>query len=374
MKAAVVGCGMISETYLVSLRQFQVIEVAACCDLNEERAHRVAEKFHIEALSWEEILKKEEIELVINLTNPAAHYKITKQALEAGKHVYSEKMIAVEKEDGFDLCRTAKKCGLRLGVAPDTFLGAGIQTARYVLEHGLAGEVTSGLVSLNKDFYVMGDILPHLLKAGGGILFDSGCYYLTALVYLLGPVRKVTGFAAVNRPERENRRVGSIHYGEKIRVESENVVAGALAFECGALVSLHFSSESIMNENSRMELYGTNGILSLGDPNTFDGKVMLQKPLQLPVEFPFTHGYAGQSRGIGAAEMAWAIGQNRPHRASMEMALHVFEIAHGLLESAKSGTEYEMMTTFEKPAMLPEGYVDNGAWGPTQERALAEWK
>lgn len=374
MKTAVVGCGMISETYLTSLKQFQILEVTACCDLNEERARRIAEQFHIAVMSWEEILKNEEIELVINLTNPAAHYKMTKEALEAGKHVYSEKMIAVEKQDGWRLCDIARQNHVRLGVAPDTFLGAGIQTARYVLEHGLVGAVTSGLVSLNKDFYVIGDILPHLLKAGGGILFDSGCYYLTALVYLLGPVRRVTGFAAINRPERENRRVGNPHYGEKVLVESENVTAGALAFESGALVSLHFTSESIMNENSRLELYGTKGILSLGDPNTFSGEVILQKPLQPPAAFPFTHGYAGQSRGIGAAEMAWAILQDRPHRASMEMALHVFEIAHGLLESAKSGKQYEMTTTFEKPAILPEGYLDNGAWGPTAERALAEWK
>lgn len=374
MKTAVVGCGIISETYLTSLKQFQILEVVGCCDLDVKKAEKLANQFGIAAISWEEILENREIELVINLTNPAAHYKITRAALEAGKHVYSEKMIAVEKEDGFRLCEIARQNHVRLGVAPDTFLGAGIQTARYVLEHGLVGDVTSGLVSLNKDFYVLGDILPHLLKAGGGILFDSGCYYLTALVYLLGPVKCVTGFAAINRPERENRRVGNQHYGEKVLVESENVVAGALAFESGALVSLHFSSESVMNENSRLELYGTKGILSLGDPNTFNGKVILQKPLQSPAEFPFTHGYAGQSRGIGAAEMAWAILQNRPHRAGMEMALHVFEIAHGILESAKSGKQYEMTTTFEKPAILPEGYLDNGAWGPVTERALAEWK
>lgn len=374
MKTAVVGCGMISETYLTSLKQFQIIEVVGCCDLDVKRAEKLAEQFGIAVISWEEILESREIELVINLTNPAAHYSITKAALEAGKHVYSEKMIAVEKEDGWRLCEIARQNHVRLGVAPDTFLGAGIQTARYVLDHGLAGSVTSGLVSLNKDFWVMGDILPHLLKAGGGILFDSGCYYLTALACLLGPVKYVTGFTAVNRPERENRRVGNPHYGEKVLVESENVVAGALMFESGVLVSLHFNSESIMNENFRLELYGTNGILSLGDPNTFNGEVVLQKPLQAPAVFPFTHGYSGQSRGIGAAEMAWAIRQQRPHRAGMEMALHVFEIAHGILESAKSGKQYKMTTTFEKPAPLPEGYLDNGVWGPTEERALAEWK
>ena len=130
MKAAVVGCGMISETYLTSLKQFQSIEVAACCDLDKERAYRTAEKFHTEALTWEEILEDERIEMVINLTNPAAHYSITKGALEAGKHVFSEKMIAVEKQEGFALCRIARERGVRLGVAPDTFLGAVIQTAR----------------------------------------------------------------------------------------------------------------------------------------------------------------------------------------------------------------------------------------------------
>lgn len=374
MNTAVIGCGMISDTYLQSLKQFSILQIDSCCDLNEDRAAAMAGKFGIRARTLDDILEDKNIELIINLTNPSAHYEITRRALEAEKHVYSEKMIAVEWEEGKELCRLAQEKGKRLGVAPDTFLGAGIQTARYLLDHGMIGEVTSAILSLNKDFEVFGDILPHLNRRGGGILFDSGCYFLTALVYLLGPVKQVTGFAGISRPERENKRVGNVHYGEKSVVECENVAAGALRFESGAIAAFHFNADSILNENYKFELYGTQGILELGDPNLFEGRVRMQKPLQETVDMPFTHGYQKQARGIGAAEMAWAVRQNRPHRAGMEQALHVFEIVHGIMKSSETGKTYEMETTCSRGASLPEGYVDNGAWGPTEERALAEWQ
>lgn len=374
MNAAVIGCGMISDTYLQSMQQFSILQVTACCDLDKQRAEVTADKFGICARNLEDILNDDGIELIINLTSPSAHYAITKQALEAGKHVYSEKMIAVEWEEGKELCRIAEKQKKRLGAAPDTFLGAGIQTAGYLAAHGMIGEVTSAVISLNKDFTVFGDILPHLNRRGGGILFDSACYYLTALVHLLGPVKKVTGFTKISRPERENKRVGDLHYGEKKVVECENIAAGALQFESGATAAFHFNADSILNETFRFELYGTHGILELGDPNLFGGKVYLQKPLQKAVEMPFTHGYQKQARGIGAAEMAWAIRQNRPHRAGMEQALHVFEIIHGIMKSAQTGKVYDMETSCSKSKALREGYVDNGAWGPTEERALAEWE
>lgn len=373
MKTAIIGCGMISHTYLQSLKQFAVLQVVACCDLEEERAAKTAAEFEIQARHMEDILKDDEIELIINLTSPAAHFSITKKALEAGKHVYSEKMIAVDWEDGVELCKIAEKKGKRLGAAPDTFLGAGIQTARYYVDRGMIGEVTSAVISLNKNFDIFGDILPHLNRKGGGILFDSACYYLTALVHLFGPVERITGFAKISRPEKENKRVGDIHYGEKSIVESENIAAGALQFASGVTVAFHFNADSIVNENFRFELYGTHGVLQLGDPNLFDGKVYMQKPLQKAVEMPFTHGYQKQARGIGAAEMAWAIRQNRPHRAGMEQALHVFEIVHGIIKSAQTEKTYYMETTCEKSNALGEGYIDNGAWGPTEERVLAEW-
>ena len=370
MKTAIIGCGMISRTYLTCLKKFSILEIAACCDLNEERAQAMAEEFGIRQMTFEEILSDSDIELIINLTNPAAHYQLTKQALLAGKHVYSEKMLAVELTEGKELVELAAAKNLRLGAAPDTFLGGGIQTAGYIIRHGLIGQVTSAALSVSRDYFITGDMLPHLNKRGGGIAFDVGCYYLTALLSILGPVEKVTGFTGVNRPERVNQRVGTLRYGEKMIVECENIVTASMVLKSGVLVSVHFTSEAIVNEVPRLEIYGTEGILFAGDPNNFDSPVYLQKMMSDKVCFPFTHGYTEQARGIGAAEMAWAVKAGRPHRASMEMAYHVFEAVHGMTLSAKEEKVYYMQSDFTPPVPLPEGFLDNGDWGPVQEAAL----
>lgn len=201
IKAAVVGCGAISDIYMQNLTErFQVIKLVACTDLNEERMRQQAKKYHLQAGSWQEILENPEIEMIINLTNPKAHYQITRAALEHKKHVFSEKMIAVSLEEGKELCRLAKENGVRLGVAPDTFLGGSIQTARYIVEKGLIGEVLSAVVSLNRNFDIFGDILPHLHKEGGNLPFDCGCYYMTALASIIGPAKRVCGFARLHQP------------------------------------------------------------------------------------------------------------------------------------------------------------------------------
>lgn len=370
INTAIIGCGMISKTYLKSLQQFQILEVTACCDLDEERASSIAELFSIKKMTFDEILSDVKIQFIINLTNPNAHYLITKKALEAGKHVYSEKMLSVTLEEGKELCEIAKEKRLRLGVAPDTFLGGSIQTARYMIEHELIGEVTSAVISVNRDYFITGDILPHLNKLGGGIAFDVGCYYLTAIASILGTVEKVTGFAKINRAERVNQRVGTPLYQQETRVEENNVTAAALQFSSGVLATVHFNSESIVDEMPHLELYGTKGIIIMGDPNTFDAPVYLKKMLGEKVLFPFTHGYTRQARGIGAAEMGWAMQENRPHRASMEMAYHILEIVNGIMISAKEEKTYHMKSGFTLPQSLPEGYLDIGEWGPVEERAI----
>lgn len=374
LKTAIVGCGMISDTYLKSLRQFYILEPVACSDLNQVRANATAEKYGLKAYPLEEILKNPEIELILNLTSPGAHYEITKKALEAGKHVYSEKMIAVELEEGKELLFLARQKNLRLGVAPDTFLGAGIQTGRYLTDRHIIGEITSAVISVNRDFSVFGEFLPHLNRRGGSILFDVGCYYLTALVSILGPIEQITAMTKAEETSRINRRIGHPDYGKLIESTNETVVCAVLRFKSGTLSTLHMNASSILDEQSTLDLYGTNGILSFGDPNTFDGPVRLRKALNPEVTFPFTHGYCRSIRGLGAADMGWAIRQNRPHRASMEMAFHVFEAVHGILSSAASKSVYQMQSTFTRPAPLPEGYRGNGVWGPTEESALAEYE
>ncbi len=371
LRAAIIGCGVISDIYIQSLQnKFKIIDVVACFDLNEDKMANTANNYHLRAMSYEAILADDQIQMIINLTNPQAHYDVIKQALEHHKHVFSEKMIAVNLEDGQELCQLAKENHVRLGVAPDTFLGAGIQTARYIVDKGLIGHPLSAIVSLNRDFDVYADIFPHMNQVGGTLPFDTGCYYMTALASILGPAVRVSAFGRRYRPERIGKRTDRPWFGESSTVEAQNIVTAIVEYENGTLCTVHFNSENILAEDPVLTLFGDEGTLKLGDPNNFDSPNILQKPNNDPVDFPFSHGYRENSRGLGAAEMAWSITKQRPHRASMEMAYHVFELIHGMYISANQSQIYELQSTFEKPAPLPTGYLDNGFWGPTEESAL----
>lgn len=371
IKTAVVGCGVISDVYMKSFKEkFSVIDLCACSDLDEGRSRAAAKKYEIQAMSFQEILEDTGIELVINLTSPAAHYSLTRKALEHGKHVYSEKMLATTFEEAKELCRIAREHHVRLGCAPDTFLGGGLQTARYAADRNLVGKILSGVVSLTRDYGVYGENLPHLYKKGGSVLYDMGCYYLTALCSLLGAVKQITAFGSKTEETHHVKRVGSPYFGQEITLDECNVITALLSFKNGALITLHLNSATILNESFHLELYGESGILRMGDPNTFGGKVMLEKTGNASVELPFTHGFLGQSRGLGAAEMAWSIAAERPHRVSMEMALHVSEIVSGILKSIDTGTIYVTQTDFERPSPLPEGFIGQGFWEPEEESAL----
>ena len=371
IRAAIIGCGTISDIYMQNLTEkYQIIDLTACSDMNTERMREQAEKYHVRAMTYPEILKDPDIEMVINLTTPKAHYSVTKQALEHKKHVFSEKMIAVELEDGKELCRLAAENGVRLGVAPDTFLGGSAQTARYIIEKGLIGEALSVVVSINRNYDIFGDILPHLHMRGGNVPFDVGCYFMTTLASIFGPAKRVCGFSALHGKERTNRRIGSPWFGEKIQVESENILACTVEYKNGILATVHMNSETVLDERPMLEVYGTEGILVMGDQNRFDSPVYVKKMLGDMIPFPFTHGYTDNSRGLGAAEMAWSILQNRPHRASMEMAYHVFELIHAMLESAEKHQVVELKSEFLVPKPLQTGYLDNGFWGPTEESVL----
>lgn len=371
MKTAVVGCGVISDIYIQSLKnKFKITDMVACYDRNDYKMEDKAEKYGIRAMSYEEILNDPSIELIVNLTTPVSHYSMTKKALEHGKHVFTEKMLCVTPEEGKELCALAKEKGLRIGVAPDTFLGGSIQTARYIVDKGLIGTPLTAVVSLNRNNDIYGDILPHLHKMGGTMPYDVGCYYMTALANILGPAARVSAFGRCYREDRLGKRVDKPWFGEEVHVEDYNIMTASVEYASGVLCSVHFNSENILDEQPHLEIFGTNGILVMGDPNKFGSPVYLKKPMGEKIQFPFTHGYTEDSRGLGAAEMAWSIQKGRPHRASMEMAYHIFEMIYGMYESAHHGKIYEMETTFEKPEALPEGYIDNGFWGPTEESAL----
>ena len=372
MKTAIVGCGSISTIYMESLTngRFRILELCACSDMDEARMRQSAERFGIRALSLDEVLADESIELVINLTTPAAHYPVTKRALLAGKHVFSEKMIAVELEEGKELVALANEKGLRLGVAPDTFLGASVQTARYIVEKGLIGRPVSCRASVSRNYGIYGEFLPHLYKKGAGIGFDMGGYYLTALASILGPLASVSAYTAISGKQRVNTRVGAPMFEQHYDLEVPNVLVAAMQYESGVLGTLHMNADSILDERTSLEIYGTDGILLMGDPNQFGAPVYLQKTNAQPIAFPFTHGFEQNSRGLGAAEMAWSIRAGRNHRASKEMAYHVFETMHGMMLSAESGAAHKMQSTFALPAALPEGYIGDGGWTRIEESAL----
>lgn len=375
VKTAVIGCGAVSEMYLNNLKnRFRIIDLAACSDLDIGRMQSRAEQFQIRAMTLDEILDDKEIEMIINLTNPSVHYKVTKAALDAGKHVYSEKMLAVTVEEAQELCRLADERGLYLGVAPDTFLGGTIQTARYLLEQGMIGKPLSFVASITRDFGIFGEILPHLHKTGGSLAMDTGCYYLTALASLLGPAQKVNAFCTTYRPERVNHRMSSPRFEESYHVETENILTANILYKNGVMGVFHANSDCIFDESRILKIYGTEGIISIDDPNQFGSRLTIQKPFGEEVVFPLTHGFEDECRGIGAAEMAWSIRKGRKNRALKEMGYHVLEMLSGMVISARIGKTYEIKSEFEQPQMLPAGYIERkeyGLWAPTEETALA---
>jgi len=372
IRVAIVGCGSISDIYMTNITsgKFQILELVSCSDLMVDRMKESAKKFGIKGMTLDEICADKSIDMVINLTTPAAHYPIIKQCLLAGKHVFSEKMIAVTLEQGEELVALANEKNLHLGVAPDTFLGASVQTAKYIVDSGLIGKPLSCRASISRDYAVYGEFLTHLYKKGAGIGFDMGGYYLTALAAILGPCKNISAFTNINEPHRVNTRVGAQTYGQEYDIEVPNVITATMQYKNGVLGTLHMNSDSLLDETYGLEIYGTDGILYMGNPNEFGDNVYIAKVGCEKTLFPLTHGFAENSRGLGAAEMAWSILAGRDHRASKEMAFHVFEMVHGIMISSEKGKMYRMKSTFKTPAALPAGYIGDGGWTRKEESAL----
>jgi len=246
VKTAVVGCGIISHVYLRNMtRLFRILEVAAVCDLNPDLAQEAAREYGVpRIMTLEEIAADPTIELVVNLTGADAHYAIIKKMLLAGKHVYTEKTMTTRLEQARELVRIADEKGLYLGVAPDTVLGASIQTARWAIDHGLIGDVTSCIVSINRDQNLNAERFRFLRNEGGALPYDVGIYYIQSLLTLLGPVSEVTGFGAP-APERRRQFLFNENDPETWQIPGNNLVTGALRFQRGALGMLHFDGNTI---------------------------------------------------------------------------------------------------------------------------------
>jgi len=359
VKVAVIGCGAISDIYFQNMtKHFEILEVVACCDLNLDIAQQVAQKYGIKVMSLEEIISDQEIDIVVNLTNPAAHYNIIKKLLLSGKNVYTEKVLTADIEEAKQLIDIAKENNRLLCSAPDTFLGAAVQTARFVIDSGIIGKVTSCVAVLQRDAALLAEKFPYTTKPGGGIGIDVGIYYTTALINLLGPAVEVCGMSGIIDPAKNHYFVKNNNFGQQYIQEAETYLIGTVRFEDGCVGSVHFNSRSIRTEKPYVALYGTEGILYLPDPNFFGGEVKVVMKGQIdPIVFPHTHAYDGNDRGLGVAEMAWALSKGRIPRTNGEMAYHALEILTGIIESSKTGSFYQMKSTFAKSEILPRGFL-----------------
>jgi predicted dehydrogenase len=354
LKVGVVGTGTISRTYFEHLAKLPGTEVVAAADLDLARAKAVGEKYGVRALTPDELYDDTEVEAVLNLTIPAAHASVTLAALGAGKHVYGEKPLAVTRQEARPLLEAAESAGLRIGCAPDTVLGTGTQTARVLLDRG---EV--GVPAAASAFFVSPGPEPwhpdpeFYYKPGGGPLLDMGPYYLSALVTLLGPVRRVNG--RVSRAKQE-RTVGSgPKQGTSFGVDVDTHVTGVIEHESGVLTTIVTSFDVWGAKLPRIEVYGSDGTLSVPDPNTFGGDVEVRAAGGRDwTVAPVAGGYAGSGRGYGLADMARAIRQGGAHRASGELAFHVLDIMEALLESgAQDGAPVDVESTVSRSAAVP---------------------
>jgi predicted dehydrogenase len=356
VRVAVIGCGVISDVYLANLARWPIVDVVAVADLDPARAAAKAARYGIpQAATVAEVLADPSIEAVLDLTIPAAHAKVGLAALRAGKSVYNEKPLAVTREDGRLLLEEAAARGLCVGAAPDTILGAGLQTCRRLVDAGAIGAPVAAVATMLSRGPDRWHPDPAFLFAkGAGPLFDMGPYYLTALISLLGPIRRVTGFGRVTRPFRT---VGSgPKAGTTFPVETPSHVAALLDFAAGPIATLTMSFDVWAPSRPPIEVHGTAGTLEVPDPNTFEGPVGLRLVDEAGGDHvPLAFAHAENSRGIGLADMAYAIRTGRPHRAGGEIAYHVLDVMHAILEAAETGRHVELRSTCERPAPLPGG-------------------
>jgi len=355
VNVGIVGCGNISEAYLKVSKTFPILNVVGCADIIPERARAKAEAHGIRAMSVEELLADPEIEIVLNLTIPAAHGQIGLAALEAGKSVYNEKPLATRREDARRMLRLAEEKGLLVGCAPDTFLGAGLQTCRKVIDDGAIGEPVAATALWAGHGHERWHPDPGFFyKPGAGPMFDMGPYYVTALVTLIGPVARVSGSARITFPERTI--ASQPKAGQKIKVETPTHITGTLEFANGAIATVLTSFDIWAHTLPGIEIHGTTGSLRAPDPNTFGGRISVRAAGgQEWTDVPFTHGYAEQSRSIGLADMSYALRAGRRPRASGRLAYHVLDIMQGFLDAASERRHITLSSQVERPAPLPTG-------------------
>ena len=359
----VVGCGNISAAYFTFAPLFKGIEMRAGADLDMKVAQARAKEFGVQASSVADLLASDDIDIVVNLTIPAAHYEVSKAILDAGKHVYSEKPFVLSVREGQDLKKRAERKKLRIGSAPDTFLGGAHQRVRSLIDEGKVGRVTSGTC------YVMSHGMEHwhpnpdfFFQPGGGPVLDIGPYYITNLVQLIGPVKRVAALAAM--PASERTITSRPRFGEKIKVTTPTTIHALMEFENGATVTFNASWDVWKHGHAPIELYGEEGTIFVPDPNFFGGDVLMTNRTDPVKKLPkwehafsvpnqqHADGMMANYRASGLADMALAILEDRPHRCSLELSLHVIDVMTGILRSGETGRFVAMRTSCERPEAL----------------------
>lgn len=403
IKVGVVGCGGICRgTYMDNMiNKFEVIDVVACADLIDSRAQYMVEKYGIKKMTVDEMLADPEIEVIVNLTYPESHFEISSKAMKAGKHVYCEKMMAPTFEEAKELARLAEENNVVFTTAPDTFLGSWEQSARKYLDDGIVGkpitvhaQVTSHYEPETPFFDLEPKYFFFPLHYGGGFPFDLGGYYIHQMINMFGTIKRVTGFGGNINPVRKYTNPKHPKYKEEFIVNTPTTLMAALEFENGVLGTFHISSDSFGSQS--FVVTGTEGRLNLGDPNAFSSRISVVRPGAAPefativagetpkeegpkktgeddrqclgeanpaqeVQLPLMHPFYNSLRGVGLADMCYAIINGRRPRCHYDIGLHAIEVIHGIEESCKTGKIYEMTTKCERPAAIkPCAYALSG--------------
>jgi predicted dehydrogenase len=356
-RIGIAGIGKISGIYLDNLTGMfgKRVKLTAVTDLIAERAEKAAADYQVRAVKdIAGLIKDPEVDIVLNLTQPQYHFEVALAAVKAGKHVYGEKPLCVKREEAAELLKTAAAKKVRVGSAPDTFLGAGIQTCRKLLDDGWIGSPVAATAFMMNHGHEHWHPAPEFYyKTGGGPLFDMGPYYLTALVNLLGPVARVSGSA--QRGLGTRTITSEPLKGKTIKVEVPTHIAGVLDFASGAVGTIITSFDVYSHTLPFIEIYGTEGTLRVPDPNTFGGPVYVKRfRAEEWSELPLLKSYPDNSRGLGITDMAEAITKGKPHRASGELAFHVLDIMHGIHDASASGKYYEPKSGCPRPEPLRE--------------------
>ncbi|MBT2501327.1 Gfo/Idh/MocA family oxidoreductase [Curtobacterium sp. ISL-83] len=355
MRVGVVGVGNISQQYFEHFPVLPNLELVAVADLDVDRAATVGATQGVRGTSVDDLLAADDVDVVLNLTIPAAHADVATRALAAGKHVYGEKPLAMSTAEAAPVLALAAERALRVGSAPDTVLGTGIQTARAALDDGLIGDPVGAAVSWSAPGHELWHPAPAFYyQPGGGPLFDMGPYYLTSLVQFFGPVARVSGSA--RQSSRERTIATGPFAGAPIPVDVDTHVVAVLEHENGVVSTLTVSFEVWATRAPLFEVHGTAGSLAVPDPNRFSDPVSVATADDRTWrELPTTAGYADAGRGYGLADMARAIATDRPHRASGDLAFHVLEVMEAIATAGRQHTVVDVQSRVDRPATVPAG-------------------